>query len=78
LKKYALLSLILLCSGYASGYTRITLSSGRTPKWPAMPVSYWIGESGLSQISNGSEFQAVHAAFQTWQNVQTADVRFVY
>ena len=43
-----------------------------------MPVSYWIGESGLSQISNGSEFQAVHAAFQTWQNVQTADVRFVY
>src|SRR5438552_15215901 len=43
-----------------------------------MPVSYWINESGLSQISNGSEFQAVNGSFQTWQNVQTADVRFIY
>ena len=43
-----------------------------------MPVSYWINESGLSQISNGSEFPAVNGSFQTWQNVQTADVRFIY
>ncbi len=78
MKKYAILSLILLCWADAAGYTRITLSSGQTPKWSAMPVSYWINESGLSQLSNGSEFQAVNGSFQTWQNVQTADVRFIY
>ena len=43
-----------------------------------MPVSYWINDRGSPQISNGSEFGAIQAAFQTWQNVPTADVRFIY
>ena len=43
-----------------------------------MPVSYWINERGSSQISNGSEFQAVHASFQTWQDVSTASIGFNY
>src|SRR5262245_22965993 len=43
-----------------------------------MPVSYWINEKGLSQIANGSEFAAVQSSFQTWENVASADVRFLY
>jgi hypothetical protein len=43
-----------------------------------MPVSYWINEKGSSQITNGSEFAAVQAAFQTWANVPTANVQLVY
>jgi hypothetical protein len=43
-----------------------------------MPVPYWIIEKGLPQIANGSEFAAVHASFQTWEDVATADVRFEY
>ena len=43
-----------------------------------MPVSYWINEKGLSQLSNGSEFTAIHASFQAWENVPTTAVRFNY
>ena len=43
-----------------------------------MPVPFWINNSGSSQIANGSEFAAVQAAFQTWQNVPTAAVSFSY
>ncbi len=48
------------------------------PKWPSMPVSYWISETGSPQFLNGSDFAAVRAAFQTWQNLPTADIRFNY
>ncbi|HYR87119.1 MAG TPA: IPT/TIG domain-containing protein [Terriglobia bacterium] len=78
MKKYSIILLILVCSATAAAYTRITLPAGQTPKWTSMPISYWINDRGSSQISNGSEFAAIHAAFQTWQNVQTADVRFTY
>lgn len=43
-----------------------------------MPVPFWINQSGSPQIANGSEFQAIQAAFQTWQNVSTASVSFQY
>ena len=43
-----------------------------------MPVAFWINQSGSSQIANGSEFQAIQAAFQTWQNVPIANVSFQY
>lgn len=76
MKKYAIILFIFVSSASAAAYTRITLSGGQSPKWQTMPISYYINEQGLSQISNGSEFRAVRAAFQTWQNVQTADVRF--
>lgn len=48
------------------------------PRWSAMPIPYWINDRGSSQIANGSEFTAVRAAFQTWQNIPTADIRFDY
>jgi hypothetical protein len=48
------------------------------PKWLSMPVPYWINEAGSPEILNKSEFAAVRAAFQTWQNVTTADIRLDY
>jgi hypothetical protein len=48
------------------------------PKWPSMPVSYWINERGSPQLSNGSEIAAIHSSFQTWANVASANVRAVY
>lgn len=62
----------------AAAYTRIANSIGDMPKWPSMPVSYWINQQGSPQISNGSDFAAVQAAFQTWQSIPTADIRFNY
>jgi len=46
--------------------------------WPSMPINYFISQKGSDQINNGSEFLAVHAAFQTWANVPTANVRVNY
>ena len=43
-----------------------------------MPVQFWINQNGSPQIANGSEFEAVKAAFQTWQNVSIANVSFQY
>ena len=43
-----------------------------------MPVSYWINEKGSPNILNGSDFAAVQASFQTWQNIQTANIQFAY
>ncbi|MBI2149404.1 MAG: matrixin family metalloprotease, partial [Acidobacteria bacterium] len=78
MKKYSFILLILVISSNAAAYTRITTSSGQLPKWSSMPIPYWINDRGSAQISNGSEFTAVHASFQTWQNVPSAGVRFNY
>lgn len=43
-----------------------------------MPVSYWINDRGSPQISNGSDFPAVNAAFQTWQSIPSANISFKY
>jgi len=69
--------MFVFCTG-AWSYTRITVSSGSTPKWPSMPIPFWINEKGYTQIGNGSEFPAVLSSFQTWENVPTADIRFNY
>jgi hypothetical protein len=70
------------CLGIAANavaYTRILSSStGVGAHWASMPIHYFINHQGSSQINNESEFHAVHAAFQTWANVPTANVRFNY
>src|SRR5262249_43552537 len=76
-KKYFCIFLMFVVCVSGRAYTRITASSGETPKWSSMPVSYWINERGSPQLVNGSEFAAIDASFQTWQNVASADVRFV-
>ena len=43
-----------------------------------MPISYWIDEKGLAQLGNGSEFEAIQASFRSWENVPSANVRFIY
>ena len=43
-----------------------------------MPVPYWINEKGSPNVSNGSDFAAVQASFQTWQNIQAANIQFTY
>jgi Matrixin/IPT/TIG domain len=79
LKKYAILLLTLLSLiNRASAYTPITNSQGNTPVWTSMPVPFWINQMGSPQIANSSEFAAVQAAFQTWQNVGTASISFQY
>jgi hypothetical protein len=78
LKKYGIVFLIIVFCASAGAYTRITNSAGQFPKWPTLPVSYWINEKGSPQILNGSEFFAVQSAFQTWQNIPTADIRVTY
>jgi Matrixin/IPT/TIG domain/Carboxypeptidase regulatory-like domain len=78
LRKYGTILLSLLFCVSADAYIRITNSQGQMPKWQSMPVSYSINESGSPVIQNKSEFAAVRAAFQTWQNVPTADIRIDY
>jgi hypothetical protein len=79
LKKYFIFLVALsLLASRASAYTFIATSDGLVPLWPSMPVTFWINQSGSPQIANGSEFQAIQAAFQTWQNVATANVSFQY
>src|SRR3954462_10192218 len=62
----------------AISYTRITSSSGDSPKWSSMPVSFWINQAGSPQIANGSDFEAVLASFHTWEMVPSADIRLNY
>jgi hypothetical protein len=78
LKKYGTIFLIFVFCATAGAYVRITNSAGQFPKWTSLPVSYWINEKGSPQILNGSEFFAVQSAFQTWQNIPTADIRITY
>src|SRR5262249_1665316 len=79
--KRLLLLLLLTIAGIVSNvyaYTRITSSSGKTPKWASMPIPYFINESDAPDIVNKSDVSAVRAAFQTWQNVPGANVQFDY
>src|SRR5579884_576047 len=79
LKKYAILLLILLgLVSRASAYTPIITATGDSPVWPSMPVSFSINQLGAPQITNGSDFAAVQAAFQTWQNDGLAAISFRY
>jgi hypothetical protein len=79
LKKYFIFLLVVSSfAGRATAYTLVQSTTGNVPNWLSMPIQFWINQSGSPQISNGSEFQAVQAAFQTWQNVSIANVSFQY
>src|SRR5262245_25093055 len=77
-KLAVLLLMILTVAGTAAAYVRITLTTGFSPKWLVTPVEFWISERGSSQIGNGTEFLAVRGAFQTWQDVSSANISFNY
>lgn len=79
MKKYFIFLLIVSSlAGRASAYTLTVTSNGFVPTWPSMPIPFWINQSGSPQIANGSEFTAVQAAFQTWQNDSLASISFQY
>src|SRR5215467_9543173 len=79
IRKFAgLLFCIALLARLASASVLITNQIGQSPLWATMPIAYWISAAGSSQVLNGSEFQAVQAAFQAWQNVPYATVSFKY
>src|SRR5690349_9053132 len=77
-KRALLVAVLLLFTKTSRGAVSLLNEYGQQPIWPSMPISFWISAAGSSQINNGSEFPAVQAAFQTWQNVGTASVSFQY
>ena len=79
LKRYlALLGVLglLLWSHPGAAHTRITSDKGATPRWLESPIPYSVNDRGLAEIPNGSELVAVRAAFDAWEAVASADVRF--
>ncbi len=72
----SILSLVFW-SGTTAGYVRITTTTtGIELRWTDTPITYYINANGAPQIPNGSEFLAVHAAFDAWENVPSAAVDF--
>jgi IPT/TIG domain/Matrixin len=48
------------------------------PTWQSLPVAYRINVLGLPSSTNGSEFNAIEKAFDTWQNISTSTIAFTY
>ncbi len=47
-------------------------------KWKTLPVTYKIHQSGLPSTGNHSEFAAVHAGFDAWENIEDSAITFSY
>lgn len=43
-----------------------------------LPVAYEIHQGGLPATGNGSEFLAVHAGFEAWENIEDSAITFSY
>jgi len=69
----------------AAAYTRLAVGSGTDPIyewWPGLPLTYVINDQTSDELPNvaaGSDpVEAVRRAFQTWEDVPGAAVRFNY
>ena len=47
-------------------------------KWKTLPVAYKIHQGGLPSTGNRSEFVAVHAGFEAWENIEDSAIAFSY
>lgn len=47
-------------------------------KWKTLPVAYKIHQGGLPSTGNRSEFVAVHAGFEAWENIEGSAITFSY
>ncbi|MDE2755548.1 MAG: IPT/TIG domain-containing protein, partial [Acidobacteriota bacterium] len=47
-------------------------------KWKTLPVAYKIHQGGLPSTGNRSEFAAVHAGFEAWENIEDSAITFSY
>jgi len=69
-----LLVLLLFVAPLLFGFVKI----GSEAKWQSLPVAYRINVLGLPSSTNGSEFNAIERAFDTWQNIPTSTIAFTY
>ena len=72
------LALIVIPWQSVSAYVRITSSLGSMPRWSESAIPYFVSDAGSPQIPNGSEFLAVQAAFDAWEEVEGANVDFEF
>lgn len=47
-------------------------------KWMAFPVVYQIHQGGLPSTGNQSEFLAIHASFEAWEEIEDSAIAFSY
>jgi len=47
-------------------------------KWRTFPVTYKIHQGGLPSTGNRSEFVAVHAGFEAWEEIEESAITFSY
>ena len=47
-------------------------------KWRTFPVTYKIHQGGLPSTGNRSEFVAVHAGFEAWEDIEDSAITFSY
>ena len=47
-------------------------------KWKTLPVAYRIHQGGLPSTGNRSEFVAVHAGFEAWEDIEDSAITFSY
>lgn len=65
-----LLTAIMIIATLSYGWIQSTSSGGAGLKWATSNTTYYINELGYSQTTN--EFDAIHGAFQAWNDVPTA------
>jgi hypothetical protein len=68
------LAFLLISSPLLFGFVKI----GSDARWQSLPVPYKINILGLPSSTNGSEFNAVQKAFDTWQNISSSAIAFTY
>jgi hypothetical protein len=66
---------LLFVSVPALGFSIATVG-GKEVKWSIFNVGYYLDTNGWSGISNGSDRQAIIAAFNDWQAVSCAKLKF--
>lgn len=47
-------------------------------RWPTDDLTYYLDPNGAPDISGGDDVDAMHAAFQDWQNVSCSDLSFQF
>lgn len=71
-------ALALCASHTVEAYTRITFAAFGPTRFSSSPIRYFINDQGYPGVSNGSEFDAIHEAFNTWQSVEQTSIAFEF